>query len=103
MSQLAQLPVSAISAAAAVFCYVGSSRRKPPKNTRTGCICTRKLIAATPPRENPGGDQLARLVHRGVGSSLQLMVQYARVVVGTMVPVIHDSAAAVLLAVLGGA
>ena len=34
------------------------------------------------PRENTGGDQLARLVHRGVGSSLPVMVQHARVVLG---------------------
>ena len=30
----------------------------------------------------PGGDQLARLVNRGVGSSLRVMVQHARVLVG---------------------
>ena len=53
------------------------------------------------PRENTGGDQLARLVHRGVGSSLRVMVQHARVVVvgvtscTTMVPSMYDSAAAV--------
>ena len=58
-------------------------------------------------RENTGGDQLARLVHRGVGSSLRVMVHHARVVVGASSYNIwyhpytpeYDSAAAVLLAV----
>ena len=58
-----------------------------PKKTREQVVYfvrTRKLIAAMSPREDSGGDQLARLVHRGVGSSLRVMVQHARrrVVIG---------------------
>ena len=52
-----------------------------------------------------GGDQFARLTHRGVGGPPRVMMQHARVVVGgmipaiinTMVPSMHDSIVAVVL------
>ena len=67
---------SAAAAAAAICCGFLSSQAQ--KITKTGCIRTR---AAMSPRENTGGDRLARPVHRGVGSSLRMVVQHARVVV----------------------
>ena len=56
-----------------------------PKKTKTGRKYSSKYSSAhvaMSPREYPGGDQLARLVHREVGSSLRVMVQHARVAVG---------------------
>ena len=56
---------------------------------------------------SPGDDQVARLIHSGVGGSPRVMVQHARVVVGaigyyhgTVIILLNVAAAAVLLAVL---
>ena len=79
----------------------------PAQHTKTGCCMS---AACRLGKYYCGGDQLARLVHRGVGDPPRVIVQHARVVVGatryydnTMVPCIYYSIAAVLLAVLCGA
>ena len=88
MSWFAQLPVLLLlllllllrevrHAAAAAFVPLVASL----KNTIRGCIHS-YAHADMSPRETAGGDQLARLVHRGVGGSLRVMVQRARVIVG---------------------
>ena len=79
-SRLAQLPTSAAAAAFVVWVPLVAS---PKKHENRFCTYSQAHHAAMSPRENTGGDQLARprLVHRGVGSSLRMMVQHARVVV----------------------
>ena len=53
-----------------------------PQKTRKQVLCTRKLMQTCRLGKNTGGDQLARLLHRGVGGFLRVIVQHARVVVG---------------------
>ena len=71
------------AAAAAAFVVWVPLVASPKKHENRFCAYSQAHHAAMSPRENTGGDQLARprLVHRGVGSSLRMMVQHARVVV----------------------
>ena len=66
------------------FCCSCGLLSSQAQNTKPGCC----ILAHSMQRVASGnalvdGDQLARLAHRGVGGSRRVMVQHARVVVGS--------------------
>ena len=93
MSRLAQLPLPLLLPllllllllrevrCVAPTVVVGSSRRKP-KNTKTDRLLHVHSCSMSPREILVDGDQLALLLHRGLGGSPRVVVQHVRVVIG---------------------